>query len=184
MSKSATYAKDVISVIIAQGPKVRKVSAQEIVKQVASLRKAPAEKVRRSVKLALKKLVENKSLVQLKGTGATGSFKLNRVSRKEATDLGKSYQGGVTTKAMPKTMKTVKKVLAGKKVAPKKKTPAKKVAPKPSAAAKKASAKKPAAPAPAAKKVAKKPTAKAAAKKAAKAPAKAPAAAAKKKAKK
>ena len=181
MSKSATYAKDIVSVIIAQGPKVRKISAQEIVKQVASKRNAPAEKVRGPVKLALKKLVESKSLVQLKGTGASGSFKLNKVSRQEATALGKSYQGAVSSKALPKTMKTVKKVLAGKKVAPKKK-PAKKAAPKPSAAAKKATK---AAPAPAAKKAAaKKPTAKAAAKKAAKSPKKAPAAAAKKKAKK
>jgi len=160
--------------LIAQGPKVRKTSSQEIVKQVAAARNIDVVKARGPVKLALKKMVEAKTLTQLKGVGAVGSFKLNKVQVKAQARV---YRVGAATaeKKLPKTMKLVKKILAGKTTT-KKKT--KKVVPMLSAGTKKAKA-APKAPAPAAAKktpaakakkapVAKKPvTAKKAAKKAA-----------------
>merc|ERR1712135_134052 len=97
---------------------------------------------------------------QLKGVGATGSFRLIK-----APVDAKSYRTPGATKALPKTMKTVKKVLEGKKVSKvTKKKPAKKAAPKPSAGAKKAAAAKAPKPNPTAAKKA--PAKKAAAKKA------------------
>ncbi|KAJ8367564.1 hypothetical protein AAFF_G00314530 [Aldrovandia affinis] len=93
------------------------------------------EKGRTRIKLALKKLVENKTLVQTKGTGASGSFKLNN---KKGTD--------VVAKKKP----AKKTVLKAKKPAAKKASPTKKV--------KKATPKKK----PVAKKSPKKPAAKAA----------------------
>ena len=54
----------------------------------------------------------------------------------------KSYRTPGAAKALPKTMKTVKKVSEGKKVIKVTKKPAKKTAPKPSAGAKKAAAAK------------------------------------------
>merc|ERR1719206_977557 len=94
------------------------------------------------VKLALRKLGAAGKLVQQKGTGASGSFKLPKAEK------------------VAKPKKVVAKKPAAKKAV--KKPAAKKAAKKP--AAKKA-AKKPAAKKPAAKKAAKKPAAKKAAKK-------------------
>lgn len=89
------------------------------------------------LKLALKRGVSGGSLKQVKGTGASGSFKLAETKAKKA----------------PKKKKPAAKKPAAKKTAPKKKATPKK-------------AKKPVAKKPAAKKAAKKPMKKKAAKKA------------------
>ena len=123
-----------------------KASAQAVLKHVAAARNLPVEKCRFLVKVTLKKMVDAKLVTQLKGTGATGSFKLTKAAL-----------------APPKAKKPVKKAVV-KKVTKKvlKKKPTKK-APKPSGAAKKpAAAKKaPAKKAVAAKKAAPKAAAKA-----------------------
>merc|ERR1712142_540359 len=100
-----------------------KASAQAVLKYVAAERNVPVEKCRFLVKVTLKKMVDKKLVQQLKGTGATGSFKLTKAAL-----------------APPKAKKPVKKTL--KKVTKKvTKKPTKK-APKPSGAAKKPAAKK------------------------------------------
>lgn len=103
------------------------------------------------VKLALKRGVAGGHLKQVKGSGASGSFKLPDKPKKPK--LKKSAAKKPVAKKAKKP--AVKK--AKKKVTPKKKKVVKKVAKKP--AAKKVAAKKPAAKKPAAKK-AKKPKAK------------------------
>ena len=157
-----TYAQTIVDVLIAQGPKVRKTSSQEIIKQVAAARNIDAVKARGPVKLALKKMVEAKTLTQLKGVGAVGSFKLNKVQVKAQA---KTYRTGAVEKKLPKTMKTVKKILAGKTTTKKKTVTkkTKKTVPKPSAGAKKAKPAPKKAPTPAAAKKAKAPAKKAAA---------------------
>ena len=157
-----TYAQTIVDVLIAQGPKVRKTSSQEIIKQVAAARNIDVVKARGPVKLALKKMVEAKTLTQLKGAGAVGSFKLNKVQVKAQA---KTYRTGAVEKKLPKTMKTVKKILAGKTTTKKKTVTkkTKKTVPKPSAGAKKAKAAPKKAPTPAAAKKAKAPAKKAAA---------------------
>merc|ERR1712168_805964 len=112
-----------------------KASAQAVLKYVAAERNLPVEKCRFLVKVTLKKMVDKKLVQQLKGTGATGSFKLTKAAL-----------------APPKAKKPVKKTL--KKVTKKvTKKPTKK-APKPSGAAKKPAAKPAAKKAPAKKAVA------------------------------
>ena len=137
--KKATFQDNVKAAL-----KGGKASAQAVLKFVAAERNVPVEKCRFLVKVTLKKMVDAKLVTQLKGTGATGSFKLTKAAL-----------------APPKAKKPVKKVL--KKVTKKvtKKKPTKK-APKPSGAAKKPAAKKaPAKKAVAAKKAAPKAAAKA-----------------------
>ena len=142
-------------------------SRQAILKYVTANYKVKADGANTHVKLALKRGVTAGALVQAKGTGASGSFKL----AKKAAEPKKSKK------------KPAAKKPAAKKAA--KKPAAKKAAKKPAAkkpAAKKAAAKKPAAKKPAAKKAG---TPKKAAKKPAKKTKKSPKkAAASKKAKK
>lgn len=105
------------------------------------------------IKLALKRNVASGGLKQVKGTGASGSFKL--VDNKAAKKAKPKTKAGAKKKTAPK--KPVGKKPAGKKTAPKKKkkpaaakkTPKKTPTKKP---AKKTPAKKPAAKKPAAKK--------------------------------
>merc|ERR1711962_1665931 len=161
-----SYQQTIAEILLSTGVKDRKgTSAQAIIKMVAAQRGVDVDKARGQVKLALKKMVATNQVKQLKGVGATGSFRLIK-----APVDAKSYRTPGATKSLPKTMKTKKK-------------PAKKTAPKPSAGAKKAAAASTAkAPKPTASKKA--PAKKAAAKKApaAKKPAaaKAPASSAKK----
>ena len=138
--KKATFQDNVKAALIGG-----KASAQAVLKHVAAARNLPVEKCRFLVKVTLKKMVDAKLVTQLKGTGATGSFKLTKAAL-----------------APPKAKKPVKKAVA-KKVTKKvlKKKPTKK-APKPSGVAKKPAAKKaPAKKAAAAKKAAPKAAAKA-----------------------
>merc|ERR1711976_1042765 len=81
------------------------------IKMVAAQRGVDVDKARGPVKLALKKMVASNLVKQLKGVGATGSFRLIK-----APVDAKSYRTPGAAKALPKTMKTVKKVLEGKKV--------------------------------------------------------------------
>ena len=144
-----------------------KASAQAVLKHVAAARNVPVQKCKFLVKVTLKKMVDAKLVTQLKGTGATGSFKLTKAAL-----------------APPKAKKPVKKVLKKKAVAKKvakkvtktlkkvtKKAPKPSGSPKKKSVAKKAPAKKAVAPKKAAPKVAAK--AKAPAKKTIKAAAKA-----------
>merc|ERR1711970_36542 len=131
--KKATFEQNVTAAL-----KGGKASAQAVLKFVAAERNLPADKCKSGVKVTLKKMVEKKLVQQLKGTGATGSFKLTKLAL-----------------APPKAKKVVKKKVA-KKVLKRKEKKAIKAdakayrtaAPKPSGAAKKVAAKK----APAAKK--------------------------------
>ena len=150
--KKATFQDNVKAALIGG-----KASAQAVLKHVAAARNLPVEKCRFLVKVTLKKMVDAKLVTQLKGTGATGSFKLTKAAL-APSKAKKPVKKTVAKKVTKKVTKTLKKVT---------KKPTKK-APKPSGAAKKpAAAKK----APAKKAVvAKKAAPKAAAK--AKAPAK------------
>merc|ERR1712215_516569 len=132
-----SYQQTIAEILLSTGVKDRKgTSAQAIIKMVAAQRGVDVDKARGQVKLALKKMVATNQVKQLKGVGATGSFRLIK-----APVDAKSYRTPGATKSLPKTMKTVKKVLEGKPVTKKtKKKPAKKTAPKPSAGAKKAAA--------------------------------------------
>lgn len=127
------------------------------------------EKNNSRVKQAVKALVANDTLVQVKGTGASGSFKINKkvdskakkplkkavtkVKKPAAKTLGAVKKPQTAPKkalAAKKSPKKVKKPLAAKKVAksPKKTTkavPAAKKAPKKVPAAKKVTKKSPAA---------------------------------------
>ena len=100
------------------------------------------------IKAALKRLVGNGTLKQVKGTGASGSFKVAE-KPKGTKKVKKTKVKRTTAKKAPK--KAAKKVKAAKKTK-------KKVVKKPAAVAKKPVAKKPAA-----KKATKKPVAKKAA---------------------
>merc|ERR1712110_807844 len=111
-------------------------SLAAIKKYIAANYKVDIVKLAPFVKQAIKKGVEKKTIVQVKGKGAAGSFKLGKVEK-------------------PKKVKKAKTPKKAKKPAAKKaKKPAAKKSPK--KAAKKPAAKKPAAKKPAAKKPAKK----------------------------
>ena len=149
---------DMVDAAIAQLKERSGSSRQAIVKYIASNYQV-GDNVNQHVKLALKRAVTKGSLKQVKGTGASGSFKLS--------DAGKK-----APKKKPAAKKPVVKKAAGKKPAAKKgkkkavkKPAAKKATPKKKVVTK-AKAKKPVAKKPSAKKAAKKtPKKKAAAKK-------------------
>merc|ERR1712168_1287247 len=134
-----SYQQSISEILLTTGVKDRKgTSAQAIIKMVAAQRGVDVDKARGPVKLVLKKMVAGNQVKQLKGVGATSSFRLIK-----APVEAKSYRTPGAAKSLPKTMKTVKKVLEGKKVTKvTKKKPAKKAAPKPSSGAKKAAAAK------------------------------------------
>ncbi|XP_068693897.1 histone H1-delta-like [Montipora foliosa] len=118
------------------------------------------------LKMALKRGAASGKLVHTKGVGASGSFKLPKVEKKE-----KKPKKPAAKKPVAKAKKPAAKKPVAKKA---KKSPKKPAAKKPAgkkAAAKKPAAKKAAAKKPAAKKAAKKPVKKPAAKKPAKKPA-------------
>ena len=121
-------------------------SLPAIKKYIAANYKVDVAKLAPFIKKALKSLTEKGKLVQTKGKGASGSFKLAAAAKAE--------------KPKAKKPKTPKKKAAAKKPAGEKKksSPKKKAAAKPKKAKtpKKAAAKKPAAKKPAAKKPAKK----------------------------
>ncbi|XP_028666734.1 histone H1-like [Erpetoichthys calabaricus] len=126
---------------------------------LAALKKAlsaggyDVEKNNARVKLSVKSLVSKGSLVQTKGTGASGSFKIN----KKQTE---TKEKATKKKAVSKKKPAAKKPAAAKKVkkpAAKKPTAAKKTAKKPAAAKKAAKSPKKAKPAAKPKKATKSP---------------------------
>ena len=137
-------------------------SRQAIVKYIKANYKV-GENAGVHVKTALKKMLTAKLLVQTKGAGASGSFKLSETAKKVPKPKKKVVKKKPAAKK-PKKKPAAKK--AQKPAAKKAKKPAAKKAKKP--ATKKPAAKKPAAKKPAAKKPAKKAAKKPAAKKAAK----------------
>ncbi|XP_064077359.1 histone H1-delta-like [Macrobrachium nipponense] len=140
-------------------------SRQGILKHIlANYKVGDEKKAAVRVRLALKKGVTSGALKQVKGAGASGSFKLAEVAEKKPKKVAKKPAAKKAAKK-PAAKKAAKKP-AAKKAA--KKPAAKKAAKKPAAKAAKKPAAKKAAKKPAAKKAAKKPAAKKAAKKPAK----------------
>ena len=163
-----TYAEMITAAITAL--KQRKgVSVIAIKKHIVANNKVDADKCGTHIKLALKRLVANKLVLQIKGTGASGSFKMGE-KPKVAKKPAKKPAAKKPTAKKPAAKKPAAKKAAVKKPAAKKAAAKKPAAKKPAAkkpAAKKPVAKKPAAKKPAAKKTAakKKPAAKKTAKK-------------------
>lgn len=125
-------------------------SRQAIVKYVTANYKV-SDNASVHIKLALKRGVTSGALVQTKGAGASGSFKVKKVEKPKKP----------ATVKKPAAKKVKKPAAAAKKSTPKKKPAAKKSAAKKSTPKKKPAAKKPAAKKPKAKKTpAKKPKAK------------------------
>ena len=146
-------------------------SRQAISKYIAANYKV-GDSLNSHLKLALKRGVASGKLLQPKGTGASGSFKVApavKVAKPKKAAPKKKPVAAKAKKAASKKKPAAKKP-AAKKAAAKKKPAAKKAAAKsPKKPAAKKAAKKPAAKKPAAKKpVAKKPAKKTGAKKAAK----------------
>ncbi len=124
-------------------------SLPAIKKYIAANYKVDVVKLAPFIKKALKSLTEKGKLIQTKGKGASGSFKVAAAAKAEKKPKAKK------PKSPKKKAKSPKKKAAAKKPAgEKKKKSPKKAAKKP--AAKKPAAKKPAAKKPAAKKPAKK----------------------------
>ena len=133
-------------------------SRQAILKYIVANFKITADSavVNSHLKMALRRGVQNKSLKQSKGTGASGSFKVGELPKPAKKKPAKK---AVKPKAAKPKKSTPKKKPAAKKAAAKKPDGEKKTAKKP-AAKKPATAKKPAAKKPAAKKPAAKKTVK------------------------
>ena len=130
-------------------------SLPAIKKYIAANYKVDVAKLAPFIKKALKSLTEKGKLVQTKGKGASGSFKLAAAAKAEKPKAKKPKTP--KKKSSPKKKAAAKKP-AGEKKEKKKASPKKKAAAKPKKAKtpKKAAAKKPAAKKPAAKKPAKK----------------------------
>ena len=115
---------------------VKAISASKEKKGVSlsALKKALAaggydvEKNNSRVKLAIKSLVTKETLVQIKGTGASGSFKLNKKQAEPKKPAAKAKKPTATKKPKkaaakkPVAAKKSPKKVASKKVAPKKAT--------------------------------------------------------------
>ena len=136
----------------------RKGSSKQAIEKYIKAKWNLGDKAGTALKLALKRGVEKGTLVQVKGKGASGSFKLAKplkapkpAAKKAATKvLKKAPKKATATKKAPKKApkpsgaaakkKAVPKKAAAKKApakkAPAKKAPAKKAAPKPAAAKK------------------------------------------------
>eukprot|EP00794_Sanderia_malayensis_P002946 gene2946-biopygen2608 len=130
-------------------------SRQKISQYLVQNFKCSDDAVKRHLKLALKKMLMDGAIIQSKGVGASGSFKL--AAKKPAA---KPVKKAATKKPAPAKKAVAKKPAAKPKAAAKSpKKPKSKVAKKPKAV-KKSPAKKSAAPAKAKKPAAKKPAAK------------------------
>merc|ERR1712134_150069 len=136
----------------------RKGSSKQAIEKYIKAKWNLGDKAGTALKLALKRGVEKGTLVQVKGKGASGSFKLAKpfkapkpAAKRAATKvLKKAPKKATATKKAPKKApkpsgaaakkKAVPKKAAAKKApakkAPAKKAPAKKAAPKPAAAKK------------------------------------------------
>ena len=148
--------------------KERKGSSRQAIEKYVAANYKVGPKYTGPLKQALKKGVEKGTLVQTKGVGASGSFKIAKPEPEKKPAVKKPAAKKATTKKVTKktptkkvpAKKTATKKPAAKKAAPKKATTKKTASPKKKAPAKKAAGKvtKKAAPKkkPAAKKTAKK----------------------------
>ncbi len=144
-----TYAAMIKTAIVSL--KDRKGSSRQAIEKFIKANFAVGETMAGPLKLALKKGVEKGTILQVKGKGASGSFKLAKVDKVVKKPAAKKVaKKAPVKKAVAKKVKAPKPSAAAKK-------PAKKAAAK---AAKKAPAKKAPAKKPAAKKAAPKPAAK------------------------
>lgn len=118
-------------------------SLQAIKKYIASNNKVDADKLSPFIKKYLKKATASGNLVQTKGKGASGSFKLSAASLKPKAEKKKKPAAKKAGAKKPKASKAKKAAKPKTKLAPKQKSlkpsKAKPKAPKP----KKAQAKKP-----------------------------------------
>ena len=103
--KKATFRDNVKAALIGG-----KQSAQAVLKYVAAARNVPVEKCRFLVKVTLKKMVDAKLVTQLKGTGATGTFKLTKAAL-APPKAKKPVKKNVAKKVTKKVTKTLKKLL-------------------------------------------------------------------------
>ena len=129
-------------------------SRQKITKYLSEHFKV-GDNVAIQVKLNLKRLAAAGKLIQAKGVGASGSFKVNKAAEVKPKPKPKKKPVAKKPAAKPKKKPAAKKPAAKKAAAKKKPAAKKKAAKKPAAnkpAAKKLAAKKPAAKKPAAKK--------------------------------
>ena len=141
-----TYAAMIKTAIVSL--KDRKGSSRQAIEKFIKANFAVGETMAGPLKLALKKGVEKGTILQVKGKGASGSFKIAQVEKVAKKPVAKKVAKKAPAKKV--TKKAPKPSAAAKK-------PAKKAAAKP---AKKAPAKKAPAKKPAAKKAAPKPAAK------------------------
>jgi len=153
-----TFAVMIVAAIGAM--KDRKGSSRQAIEKYICANYKVGPKYASHFKMALKRGVENKSLVQTKGVGASGSFKLAKaepvkkaVVKKPAVKKAPAKKSVAKKPAAKKA--PAKKTVAAKK-APAKKAPAKKAAPAKKVPAKKAASPKKKAPVKKAGKVAKK----------------------------
>ena len=87
----------------------KKQSAQAIVKEVAAKRgETDQNKCRHFVKLTLKRMVEKKLITQVKGQGATGSFKLIKTKAVTPKKVVKKVAKKATKKPAAKKVKAPK----------------------------------------------------------------------------
>ena len=114
-------------------------SLPAIKKYIAAEYKVDTVKLAPFIKKAIKTLVEKKALVQTKGKGASGSFKLAAAEKKEKKVKAPKKKAAAKKPKGEKKVKTPKKKAAAKKP----KTPKAKAEKKPKAAAKPKAEKKP-----------------------------------------
>merc|ERR1711881_635 len=138
--KPATHPKTTVMVAAAIAAlKDRKGSSLPAIKKyIAANYKVDIVKLAPFLKKAIKSMVEKKTLVQVKGKGASGSFKLGKVEKPKVKKAKSPAK-----KAAAKKPKAAKKPAAAKKPKAAKKSPAKKpAAAKKAKPAKKSPAKK------------------------------------------
>ena len=164
IAKKPSYAFMINAALVAL-KEPRKGSSKQAIEKYIKAKWSLGDRAGTAIKLALKKGVEKGTFIQLKGKGASGSFKLAK-PLKALKPAKKAAKKTVTKKTAIKKLPATKAKKATKKSVPKpsgavakkaKKVPAKKTATKPAkkAPVKKAAPKK-AAPKPAAAKKAKK----------------------------
>ena len=73
-SKKVTY-RDLVADVLEDG---RPQSAQFIIKSIAYTKNSETRDVKRYIKTAIKKMKLDNQIIQIKGTGISGSFKLNK----------------------------------------------------------------------------------------------------------
>merc|ERR1711890_190465 len=134
-AKSGNPSSSVMVKAAIEGLKERKGSSLVAIKKyIATNYKIDPSKHSHFIKKALTSGVEKKTIVQTKGTGASGSFKLAKVEVKKPAKKATKAKPSAAKKATPKKKveksKSSKASAKTKKPAPKKAAPAKKPAKK------------------------------------------------------